>query len=58
MDQLTQDMLRNVIEIVKTIKEDQQKILDIAEDVEKSTLREIVYDLGQSVELMNRAVNR
>lgn len=58
MNQLTQDTLRNVVDIVSSIKQDQQSILEIAEDTEKSTLREIVYDLGQAAELITRAINR
>lgn len=58
MDESSREILRAAGEIIKQVRIEQRKIMEISEGNEKSILRESIYDLEQCGSLLARAVNR
>ena len=58
MDESSKEILRATGQIIKQVRIEERKILEIAEDQERATLRESIYDLEQAGSLLNRAINR
>jgi hypothetical protein len=58
MDESSREIVRSVASIIKQVRIEERKVMEISEGVEKEVLRETIYDLEQAGSLLARAVNR